>query len=90
MVVGMRWFFYVEGLNPVAYGDVGDAYNSLNFTKTQPFKVELQCFGNIVLIDLFAYFVYRKEILAFLTQIPLFTIDYTAFYYVVILASRAH
>jgi hypothetical protein len=67
MVVGVRGFFYVEGLYPVAYGDVGNPNNSLNFTKTQPFKVELQYFGYIVIIDLFAYFIYRKKIVTFFT-----------------------
>jgi hypothetical protein len=46
----------------------------------------LQCFGNIVIIYLFAYFIHREKVVAFFAQIPLFVIDDATFYDLIILA----
>jgi hypothetical protein len=46
----------------------------------------LQGLGNIIIIYLFTHFIYRKKIVAFFTQVPLFVVDDAAFNNVVILA----
>lgn len=73
-------------LNPVAYRNVRNPYNTLNFSVTQALKVQLQRLGDIVTVNLFPQFINGKVVIALFAQKPLPVFDDTTFYYRITLA----
>jgi hypothetical protein len=89
VVVGVGWLLDVERFHPIADGDMGDSDYAFDFSVAQPFEIQLQRLGNIVVVYFFTDFVNGKKIVAFFAQIPLFAINDAAFCDLVPLAFRA-
>jgi len=88
MIIGLGWFLDVKGSDPIADSNVRNPNNTLDFSVTQPFEIQLQCFGNVVIVYLFTYFIDSEKVIAFFAQIPLFTIDNATFYDMIVLTFR--
>jgi hypothetical protein len=67
MVIAMRRLFILYSLTQLL---TVTCETPIIRSITQAFQIQLQSFGNIVIINLFAEFVYRKVIVTFFAQIP--------------------
>jgi hypothetical protein len=89
VVVGVRRLLDVERFHPIADGDMGDSDYAFDFAVAQPFEIQLQRLGNIVVVYFFADFVNGKKVVAFFAKISLFAVNDAAFCDLVPLAFRA-